>query len=218
MRNSSLIIAMVALTVSCSQRDRQYSDRQPGEETSNNHGVVMAEDNVAVGEEVAEQNVTEIQIVEDPAIEVRTAEETNSITPDIAARVEDTGTEDVVGVTRSDVVIEPAQPAENEMIFTAVEQMPTFPGGDSEMMKFIASNINYPTIAAENEVQGTVLLQFAVMKDGSIGEIKVVRSRDRDLDREAIRVVRSFPRFNPGLHNGEPVNCWFTIPIRFKLQ
>ena len=86
------------------------------------------------------------------------------------------------------------------------------------MMKFIASNINYPTIAAENEVQGTVLLQFAVMKDGSIGEIKVVRSRDRDLDREAIRVVRSFPRFNPGLHNGEPVNCWFTIPIRFKLQ
>ncbi|MDE6086501.1 MAG: energy transducer TonB, partial [Muribaculaceae bacterium] len=92
------------------------------------------------------------------------------------------------------------------------------PGGEGELMKYLNKNLTYPTLAAENGIQGTVLLQFVVQKDGSIGEVKVVRSKDPDLDKEAVRVVKGMPKFIPGRMNGQPVNVWFTLPVRFKLQ
>lgn len=112
----------------------------------------------------------------------------------------------------------PREEKKKEEVFTHVEQMPKFPGGDAELYKFINDNLNYPAMAIENNVQGRVVVQFVVTKDGSIGNVKVVRSVDRDLDNEAIRVCKKLPKFIPGKQNGQPVNVWYTLPVAFKLQ
>lgn len=106
----------------------------------------------------------------------------------------------------------PREEKKKEEVFTHVEQMPKFPGGDAELYKFISNNLNYPAMAIENNVQGRVVVQFVVTKDGSIGNVKVVRSVDRDLDNEAIRVCKKLPKFIPGKQNGQPVNVWYTLP------
>lgn len=85
-------------------------------------------------------------------------------------------------------------------------------------MKYLSSHIQYPTMAAENNVQGKVVVQFVVTKTGKVGEVKVVRSVDKDLDREAVRVCKSLPNFVPGRQNGQPVSVWYTLPVTFKLQ
>ena len=119
-----------------------------------------------------------------------------------------------------DVVVEVKKPVVDkpEEVFTSVEQMPQFPGGDEALMKFLSSHINYPPMAAENNVQGKVILQFVVGKDGRVGEGKIARSVDKDLDKEAMRVVKSLPKFIPGRQNGQAVPVWYTLPVSFKLQ
>ena len=112
----------------------------------------------------------------------------------------------------------PVKKTEPEKIYTSVDHMPQFPGGESALMKYLISHIQYPAMAAENNVQGKVILQFVVEKDGSIGEVKVARSVDKDLDREAIRLVKSLPRFTPGRQDGQTVRVWYTLPVTFKLQ
>ena len=107
---------------------------------------------------------------------------------------------------------------QSKKVYNSVEQMPEFPGGMAEMMKFLQQNIQYPANAAKNNVEGRVILQFVVEKDGQIGEVKVVRSVDPELDAEALRVVKSMPNFIPGRQDGKPVAVWYTIPISFKLQ
>ena len=82
----------------------------------------------------------------------------------------------------------------------------------------IGKHINYPPMAAENGVQGRVVVQFVVDKTGKIGEVKVVRTVDKDLDKEAVRVCKSLPKFTPGRQNGQPVAVWYTLPVSFKLQ
>ena len=103
-------------------------------------------------------------------------------------------------------------------VYESVEQMPEFPGGMEEMMKFLQMNIQYPANAAKNNVEGRVILQFVVEKDGQIGDVKVARSVDPELDAEALRVVKSMPNFIPGRQDGKPVAVWYTLPISFKLQ
>lgn len=105
-----------------------------------------------------------------------------------------------------------------ETIYRSVEQMPRFPGGEAALMKYLDSHIVYPPLAAMNEVEGRVVVQFVVKKDGSVGEVKIVRSVDKDLDKEAIRVVKSLPKFTPGRQNGKAVNVWYTLPVPFKLK
>lgn len=105
----------------------------------------------------------------------------------------------------------------SEEIFKSVEQMPCFPGGEAGLMKYIDSHLNYPPEAAQNKIQGRVIVQFVVEKDGSIGEVKVVRSVNKDLDKEAIRLVKSLPDFTPGRQNGQAVPVWYTLPVTFKL-
>ncbi len=113
----------------------------------------------------------------------------------------------------------PVEPVpESKNVYESVEQMPEFPGGMEEMMKFLQQNIQYPASAAKNKVEGRVVLQFVVEKDGQIGEVKVARSVDPELDAEALRVVKSMPNFIPGRQHGKPVAVWYTIPISFKLQ
>lgn len=109
------------------------------------------------------------------------------------------------------------KPTRDEVFFS-VEQMPEFPGSEDAMKQFLKSNINYPPMAAENNIKGTVIVQFIVEKDGSISEVKVLRSVDKDLDREAVRVVKHFPNFIPGRQNGVPVRVMYTLPVVFRLQ
>ena len=105
----------------------------------------------------------------------------------------------------------------NEKVFGPVEQPPMFPGGDKAMYAFINKNLRYPAVAAEMNIQGRVVLQFVVEKNGSISGIKVIRSVDEDLDREAVRIVRMMPRFSPGKMNGRPLRVRYTLPIDFHL-
>lgn len=102
-----------------------------------------------------------------------------------------------------------------EHIYTTVEQMPQFPGGDAEMMKYINKHLEYPIEAMENNIQGLVVVQFVVTRSGKVGEIKVVRGKTPCLDKEALRVVSTLPDFIPGRMNGQTVNVWYTLPISF---
>lgn len=105
----------------------------------------------------------------------------------------------------------------DEKVFSEVEVSPKYPGGDMEMFNFINKNLSYPEECAERDIQGRVIVQFEVKKDGSIGKTKVVRGVDPQPDGEAIRIVRSFPKFTPGTMNGTPVNVWYTLPFNFKI-
>lgn len=121
---------------------------------------------------------------------------------------------------REEVVVEEitVPKADPDKIYESVEQDPQFPGGQEELKKFIADNLRYPAMAKENGIQGRVVVQFVVKKDGSIGQVKVVRKKDPDLDAEAVRIVKSLPKFKPGMKNGRPVNVWFTLPVVFKVS
>ena len=103
-------------------------------------------------------------------------------------------------------------------VFDVVEEMPSFPGGQGALMAFLSSNIKYPVVAQENGVQGRVIVGFVVEKDGSISDVKVMRSVDPSLDREAQRVVRAMPRWKPGKQNGSAVRVKYTVPVVFRLQ
>lgn len=114
-----------------------------------------------------------------------------------------------------EVIAEPV--VEEEKPYEAVEQMPTFPGGETELMKFIRDNLKYPVIAQENGIQGRVILRFVVSKTGTIDNVTVLRSLDPTCDKEAIRVVKSMPKWIPGKQNGNNVPVYFTLPVVFKL-
>ena len=103
-------------------------------------------------------------------------------------------------------------------IFTVVEKAPSFPGGDTEMMKFVNGAIRYPVIAQENGIQGRVICSFVVNSDGSVVDIEVVRGVDPSLDREAVRVLGTMPRWSPGEQRGKPVRVKYIMPIHFRLQ
>jgi len=171
--------------------------------------------------------VTEIAIVEDDKVneEDQIISIDEQIASEHAAGSEnfDQGTDNRI-VTRehmNEIVVE--KPVERpkevvEEVFNLVEQMPQFPGGEQALMKYLQSHINYPPMAAENNVQGKVVVQFVVDKTGRVGDVKVVRSVDKELDREAARVCKSLPKFTPGRQNGHPVSVWYTLPVFFKLQ
>ena len=112
---------------------------------------------------------------------------------------------------------EPKPEVENK-VFDVVEQMPSFPGGPSALMKYLSENVKYPVVAQENGVQGRVVVSFVVEKDGHITDVKVVRSVDPSLDKEAARVVKSMPSWIPGKQNGSAVRVKYNVPVSFKLQ
>ena len=104
-----------------------------------------------------------------------------------------------------------------EDIYPSAEQMPQFPGGEAALMKYIQTHIKYPPTAAKNHVQGRVIVQLVVRKDGGVSVVHVARSVDKDLDWEAVRVCNTLPKFTPGRQNGKVVNVWYTVPVTFKL-
>jgi periplasmic protein TonB len=105
-----------------------------------------------------------------------------------------------------------------EEIFTIVQDMPSFPGGDAAMLSYLGKNIKYPTLAKESGIQGTVYVTFVVEKDGSVSNVKVLRGIGGGCDEEAIRVVKSMPRWTPGKQRGKPVKVQYNLPCRFVLQ
>ena len=135
------------------------------------------------------------------------------------------GTKDrLAEAVRSDIAVAappppPApKPEVSNKVFDVVEEMPHFPGGAAALQAFLSSNTKYPVVAQENGVQGRVIVSFVVERDGSITDVKVVRSVDPSLDREATRVVRSMPRWSPGKQNGSAVRVKYTVPVVFRLQ
>ena len=135
------------------------------------------------------------------------------------------GTKDrLAEAVRSDIAVAappppPApKPEVSNKVFDVVEEMPHFPGGPAALQAFLSSNTKYPVVAQENGVQGRVIVSFVVEREGSITDVKVVRSVDPSLDREATRVVKSMPRWSPGKQNGSAVRVKYTVPVVFRLQ
>lgn len=107
---------------------------------------------------------------------------------------------------------------EEAKVYNVVEQPPTFPGGEAALLKYIATHVKYPQIAQEQDIQGVVNLRFVVKEDGSVGDVQVAKSLESHCDQEAVRVVKSLPRFIPGKQQGKAVKVWFSLPVRFQLQ
>ena len=107
---------------------------------------------------------------------------------------------------------------QSETIYKSVEQMPMFPGGEAGLLRYLQENIQYPPEAAKNNVQGRVILQFVVDKTGQVGEVKILRSVSEEIDAEAVRVVKSLPKFEPGRQDGKPVAVWYTLPVSFNIR
>lgn len=103
-------------------------------------------------------------------------------------------------------------------IFTIVEQMPSFPGGEQKLLEYVAKNTKYPQIAQDNGIQGRVFVSFVVETDGSISNVKVTRSLGGGCDEEAVRVIESMPKWEPGKQRGQVVRVSYQIPVNFKLQ
>lgn len=110
------------------------------------------------------------------------------------------------------------EPEESNEVFVIVEQMPVFPGGDEALRKYLAQSVKYPVIAQENGIQGRVFVSFVVSAKGEVTNVKVARPFDPNLDKEAVRVVQSMPKWSPGMQRGKPVKVAYTVPINFVLQ
>ena len=134
-----------------------------------------------------------------------------------ASQTED-AKEEVVAPVSPEAKEAPADSTAKEEVFMVAEQMPEYPGGMKEMLKFLQENVKYPENAMKNNVQGRVIVQFVVEKDGTPTEFKVLRSVDPDLDAEALRVLQTMPKWKPGMQRGEVVRVKYTVPVSFKLQ
>ncbi len=113
---------------------------------------------------------------------------------------------------------EDEEEVEEQQIFTVVEAMPEFPGGMGALMKYLAENIKYPSLAKESGIQGRVFINFVVEPDGSISNVKVLRGIGGGCDEEAVRVVESMPKWKPGMQRGKPVRVSYNLPVKFTLQ
>lgn len=129
----------------------------------------------------------------------------------------DVKNQEVVEVVEA--VKEEVQEADAEATpFVVVEEMPMFPGGDVELLKYIGANTQYPEVAKENNIQGKVIVRFCVTSKGGVSQVSILKGVDPELDKEAIRVVNTLPAFKPGKQGGKPVPVWYMVPITFTLK
>lgn len=156
-----------------------------------------------------------------PPPAVQEVEVLNVVEDDVETESIEINTEDEkdVEVVIAPPVEAPVEEEEEEVIFMVVETMPEFPGGQQALFKYLSENVKYPVIAQENGIQGRVICQFVVNKDGAIVDVEVVRSGgDPSLDKEAVRVIKSMPKWNPGKQRGKAVRVKYTVPVNFRLQ
>ena len=155
-----------------------------------------------------------------PPPEVKNVEVLTVVEDDVETETLDISTEekgDTIVLSKPVDVKEEEE--EEEVVFMIVETMPSFPGGQKALYKYLSENIKYPVIAQENGIQGKVICQFVVNRDGSIVDVEAVRSSgDSSLDKEAVRVVKSMPKWSPGKQRGKAVRCKYTVPVVFRLQ
>ena len=150
--------------------------------------------------------------------------EINAVDDDADAGSLDINSEDdankVQDIIGKPIKMEPIDDGEDDpdYVFVRVEEAASFPGGDKELMKYLSNNVRYPIRALENDVQGRVIVQFTVRRDGSVADVEVVRTADAMLNDEAVRVIKSMPRWLPGKQRGKAVNCKFTVPVTFKIK
>ena len=181
----------------------------------------------AITENVFEQEI-EIPITEQPELAAPPPPQAPAIA-EVLTIVDDNDNVKETAIASSEeigeaVIIKPISPTVDEEIpvedeiFEVVEKNPEFSYNGMSLMQYLGKSIKYPTIAQETGTQGRVIVQFVVNKDGSIVDVKVVRGVDPYLDKEAIRVISTMPKWKPGEQRGKPVRCKFTVPVMFKLQ
>lgn len=200
------------------------------EEEVNEEEIVYDEPEAVQQEVVEAVNTIEFvvpDIVEhaDAEHEVTTQKEATDATSQIGAITFDEGTDNrkaaqvtelKANQTAGKTTTAPAE--ESPTVYTVVEQEPQFPGGQEALLKYVATHIKYPAIAQEQDIQGQVVLKFVVKEDGSVDDVKVIKGLSKECDIEAVRVVKSLPRFIPGKQQGKAVRVYYTLPIRFQLQ
>ncbi|MDX9811874.1 MAG: energy transducer TonB [Bacteroidales bacterium] len=148
---------------------------------------------------------------------VKPEEAVQLMTADMAmSTIEDRDVNEIVVIeeVQEEVQEEEAEPEP----FVVVEEMPMFPGGDVELLKFINEHTNYPEVAKENNIQGRVIVRFCVTAKGTVSQVSVLKGVDPELDAEAMRVVATLPPFRPGRQGGKPVPVWYMVPITFTLK
>lgn len=191
----------------------------------------VIQEDIQNSQKVTEFNIVADELVKEPPKSLDALKEDDR---QVGAVDEDKGTDDITkDVVKVEQIVVPekveTKPVEEkpkpepkpqeEEVFKSAAHMPSFPGGDAALMSFINKNIKYPQVAQDNGVQGKVIVQFVVEKNGKVGEVKVARGVDKDLDREAVRVCKMLPAFSPGRNAvGDPVRVWYTLPVTFKLQ
>ena len=181
----------------------------------------VADIDMAFEEEIDIQQTSQETPPPPPPPAVQEVEVLNVVEDDKEVESVEINTED-----DKDVVVDIAPPVEvedeaedEEIVFVKVEKDPEFPGGVQALFKYLSENIKYPVIAQENGIQGQVVCQFTVNRDGSIVDINVVRSSgEPSLDKEAVRVIQSMPKWKPGQQGGKAVRVKYTLPVRFRLQ
>ena len=181
----------------------------------------VTEDLAFIDEEIDIQQTTQETPPPPPPPAPQEVEVLNVVEDDVEVEEIEINTEDDkdVEVVIAPPVEAPVEEEEEEVIFMVVESMPEFPGGQQALFKYLAENVKYPVIAQENGIQGRVICQFVVNKDGSIVDVVAVRSSgEASLDKEAIRVIKSMPKWKPGKQRGKPVRVKYTVPVNFRLQ
>ena len=181
----------------------------------------VTEDLAFIDEEIDIQQTTQETPPPPPPPAPQEVEVLNVVEDDVEVEEIEINTEDDkdVEVVIAPPVEAPIEEEEEEVIFMVVESMPEFPGGQQALFKYLAENVKYPVIAQENGIQGRVICQFVVNKDGSIVDVVAVRSSgEPSLDKEAIRVIKSMPKWKPGKQRGKPVRVKYTVPVNFRLQ
>jgi protein TonB len=181
----------------------------------------VTEDLAFIDEEIDIQQTSQETPPPPPPPAPQEVEVLNVVEDDVEVEEIEINTEDDkdVEVVIAPPVEAPVEEEEEEVIFMVVESMPEFPGGQQALFKYLADNVKYPVIAQENGIQGRVICQFVVNKDGSIVDVVAVRSSgEASLDKEAIRVIKSMPKWKPGKQRGKPVRVKYTVPVNFRLQ
>ena len=188
---------------------------------------VKASDIFVMPEEVLEEEAIPVTRQEEikpppPPPPPRFAEVLNIVDNDVELgeelEIEDMEIDEDTEVDFIDIGSDEDEEIDETEVFMIVETMPSFPGGDAALNRFLADNIKYPTIAQENGISGRVFINFVVNRDGQIVDAKVVRGVDPALDQEAIRVVKMMPKWNPGQQRGKPVRVSFMLPVNFVLN
>ncbi|MBO4810178.1 MAG: energy transducer TonB [Prevotella sp.] len=199
--------------------DEQEEEEQEEEEIV--YDVQPEEEQVQQDQLMNSEKFTDYAMDDEAPQEVtKTQDETEKSDVAISSVTFDQGSDEGQQVLKqNEVVVEKVEQKEEETkVFEVVEQMPQFPGGDAALMQYLSTHIKYPVVAEENGIQGRVVCTFVVERDGSITDVRVVKSVDPSLDKEAVRVIKSMPKWIPGKQNGSAVRVKYTVPVTFRLQ